>query len=76
MRELRWDCARTVVEFGHGSYSVVVDRSGLRIETPTEPKVTRIVDEGRFFDLLATEVIKPTVEDRIRKRFATAVPRR
>lgn len=76
VRELRWDCAKTLVEFGHGSYSVVVDRSGLRIETPTEPKITKIVDESRFFDLLATEVIKPTVEDRIRKRFATAVPRR
>lgn len=76
VRELRWDCAKTLVEFGHGSYSVVVDRSGLRIETPTEPKITKIVDESRFFDLLATEVIKPTVEDRIRKRFATPVPRR
>ena len=72
VRELGWDCAETRIDLGQGTYRLVVDRGGVHIETPAEPKITRIVDKGRFFDLLATKAVSPDAENRIRKKLATA----
>ena len=68
-RAHRWDCATTRISLVPGTYHMVVDRGGAHIETDSEPKITRTIDQHRFFDFLAKSAIKPGVEARVRKRF-------
>ncbi len=75
VRELGWDCAETRIDFRHGTYRLVIDSGGMHIDTPTEPKVTRIVEKSRFFGFLATKTITRSAEKRIRKKLETTSSR-
>ena len=65
-----WDCATTRISLAPGTYQMVVDRGGTHIETFGEPKITRTIDQHRFFDFLTKSTIKQGVEARVRKRLS------
>ena len=69
-RACGWDCAATRISLVPGTYQMVVDRGGTHIETFGEPKITRRIDQHRFFDFLAKSAIKQSVEARVRKRLS------
>ena len=70
VRANSWDCATTQISLAPGTYQMVVNRGGAHIEMFGEPKITRTIDQRRFFDLLAQSALKPAVEARIRKRLS------
>ena len=62
-----WNRANTRISLVPGTYQMVVHREETHIETLGEPKITRTIDQHRFFDFLAKSAIKQSVEARVRK---------
>ena len=66
-RGLKWNCIRTTVSLGRGSYEFRVEGGSAHIDFEGEPKVVTRVDRKRFLEALAAERIDSRLDQAVRR---------
>ena len=66
-RTQKWDCVRTRVSLGRGSYRLTVEGGSVHIDLSGEARVTTTVDRARFLEHLAEARPTPRAEAKARK---------
>lgn len=64
---LKWDCVRTTVSLGRGTYAFRIERGRMHIDFEGEPKVATRVDRDAFIELLSRHHVDPRIEAAVRK---------
>ena len=65
-RGLKWNCIRTTVSLGRGTYQFRIEGGSAHIDFDGEPEVVTQVDRDRFFEYLARDRVDPRVEAAVR----------
>ena len=65
-RSMKWDCIRTTVSLGRGSYRFRIEGGSAHIDFEGEPRFVTRVDRDRFFESMAGERIDSRLERAVR----------